>query len=124
MNRFDPQLREAAEEFKTICRKYDCAGVVLFVSPTHAEFVNHLHPTWSVARLERPNELRFRTMRADFPSKEEQDRCTNATMHMLTSTIEWSRQVNEMFRSIVAQLGRHMRVGWKTWGDPDSLPEH
>lgn len=57
---YDPQLREAAEEFKRICEKYDCAGVVLFVSKTHSEFVNRIDPSWSVMRLEGPG-IRFRS---------------------------------------------------------------
>jgi hypothetical protein len=119
---YDPKLREAAEEFEKICEKYDCAGVVLFVSPTHSEFATHISPSWSVARMESPAALRFRSRRADFESKEEQVRCTEASMHMFTSIIEWSRKLNEETRSIVRQISQHMGVVWQTWGDPDSVP--
>jgi hypothetical protein len=123
---FDPKLREAAEEFKAICEKYDCVSVALFVSPTHAEFVNHLSPSWSVMKLERGPEgqcgFRFRSKLADFPSREKQHECTEATIHALTSVIEWTRKTHQAMQQIVEQLGKHMRIGWKTWSDPDSVP--
>lgn len=119
---YDPKLREVAEEFKAICRKYDCAGVVLFVSPTHAEFVNHLNPSWSLVTLEGPDKIRFRSKREDFASLEDQHAATTSSAHMLTSIVEWSRQVNEGMRSVLQQLGEHMRIGWNTWGDPHSTP--
>lgn len=119
---YDPKLREVAEEFKALCRKYDCAGVVLFVSPTHAEFVNHLEPTWSVVKLESPDRIRFRSKKEDFHSREEQHRCTEATAHVLTSIVEWSRQVNGSMRGVLEQLGKQMKIAWRVWGDPDSIP--
>ncbi len=75
-----------------------------------------------MVRIEGPTELRFRSKRADFPSVEEQKRCTEASAHMLTSIVEWSRQVNESMRSVLQQLGKHIRIGWSVWGDPHSVP--
>lgn len=119
--KYDPKLREIAEEFKSLCKNYDVGAVVLFVSPSHAEFVNYISPSWSVAKIEGPG-LRFRSKREDFKSKEEQDHATESTTHMLTSIVEWSRQINGDMRQVLEQLGKHMRIGWKTWGDPDSVP--
>lgn len=119
---YDPKLREAAEEFKALCQKYDCAGVVLFCSPTHSEFVNYLSPSWSVMRVEPPNGLRFSSKRGDFATQEEQHRCTEATAHVLTSILEWSRQVNTSMRGVIEQLGKHMKIGWGVWSAPDSVP--
>lgn len=118
---YDPKLREAAEEFKAICKKYDCAGFVLFVSPTHSEFVNHFSPSWSVARLE-GHGVRFRAKAEELGSAEARNQAVLATTHMFTSAIEWSRQTNEVMRSIVQQLGRHIKIAWSTWDEPDSVP--
>lgn len=119
---YDPKLREAAEEFRALCQRYDCAGVVLFVSPTNAEFVNHIHPSWSVATIEGNDRLRFRSKREDWPSKEAQDAATSASAHMLTSIVEWSRQVNTSMRGVIEQLRPHMRIAWAAWDRPDSVP--
>ena len=119
---YDPKLREAAEEFKALCTKYDCAGVVLFVSPTHSEFVNHVGPSWSVVKFELPNGLRFRSKREDFPSKEAQRFATESTAHMLTSIVEWSRVLNASMTSVIKQLQGKMQILWSAWGYPDSYP--
>lgn len=119
---YDSKLREAAEEFKRLCERYDIAGVVLFISPTHSEFVSKIDTGWSVAKFESPTGLRFRSKAEDFKSKEEQHRCTEATVHMLTSIVEWSRQLNQSMTSVLQQLSRHMRIVWTAWGKPDSYP--
>lgn len=123
---YDPRLREAAFEFRALCQKYDCAGFALLVSPTHAEFANLLEPTWSVVKLEPGPEgafgIRFRSKREDWPSKEAQDYATEASAHMLTSVVEWSRQVNYSMRSVLEQLGKHVRIAWSAWDKPDSVP--
>jgi hypothetical protein len=101
--------------------KYDCAAMVLMVSPTHAEVLNDLFPTWSVMKRE-GNGLRFRSKREDFVTKEAQHQAAEATAHMLTSTVEWSRQLNANMRGVLEQLGRHMKIGWIAWDKPDSSP--
>jgi hypothetical protein len=119
---YDPKLREAAEDFKALCEKYDCAGIVLFVSPTHSEFVNHISPSWSLVKFEAPDRMRFRSKREDFPSKEAQHQATEATTHILTSTAEWARRLQSTMMSVLEQLKPHMRVMWTAWGEPDSYP--
>lgn len=122
MKLYDPKLREAAAEFTKLCEKYDCMAVTLFVSPTHAEFVNHFNPSWSVMKLESPNGLRFRSKKEDFSSKEEQHEKTEATAHGVTSIVEWSRKTNEAWANILNQLSKHMRILHSTWDEPDSVP--
>lgn len=122
MKPYDGELRKAAEEFKVICAKYDCAGAVLFVSPTHAEFVNVIEASWSVASIQGDGNIRFRSKREDFPSKERQDYCTGATAHVFTSMIEWSRTFNEAMTSVIQQLNGQMRIMWEAWDEPDSVP--
>lgn len=125
---YDPKLREAAEEFKALCKKYDCMAVTLLVSPTHAEFVNHISPTWSLMRFEIPLErnsyaaIRFRSKRADFPTKEAQDAATLATTHGVTSIVEWSRMIHTNWTQLLDMLRQHMVVLHKAWGRPDSVP--
>ncbi|TXG77594.1 hypothetical protein E6Q11_02375 [Candidatus Dojkabacteria bacterium] len=118
---YDPKLREIAVEFENLCEKYDVAASCLFVSPTHSEFVNHISPTWSVMRLQ-DGMIRFRSKAEDFPSKEIQHERTEATAHVLTSILEWSRQTNETMRSVLQQLGKHMKIAWSVWNEPDSTP--
>lgn len=123
MKPYDPKLREAAEEFKALCRKYDCAGFVLFVSPTHSEFVNEFSPSWSVIRPDGCGDsIRFRAMRQDFLSREAQEAAIRSSTHILTSVVEWTRMTNSAFRGVLEQLSQYMRIGWKTWDGPTSVP--
>lgn len=119
---YDPKLREAAEEFKALCGKYDCMGVMLLVSKTHAEFVNEVSPSWSVLRMEAPEAFRFRSKGEDFPSLEAQNEATEATAQGVTSIVEWSRQTHAGWSGILDQLRKHMRIMHAAWGDPDSVP--
>lgn len=121
MKPYDPKLREAAEELKAVCRKYDCAGVVLLVSPTHAEFVNHLEASWSAIRAD-GNQVRIRCKREDFSSIEEQRKVVDATSHLLTSVHEWSRQTHANFKDLIAAAMSSWKFLWKAWGEPDSVP--
>jgi hypothetical protein len=84
--------------------------------------VNHISPSWSVVKIEGPDRLRFRSKREHFETKELQEASTEASAHMLTSIVEWSRQVNAMMRSVLEQLEKHMRIVWSAWGEPDSYP--
>lgn len=119
---YDPRLREAAQEFDAICRKYDCIGVALLVSPTHSEYLNNLEASWSLMRLD-GSYLRMRSKREDFTSKVAQDTATAATAHAITSIFEWSRRTHNHMCELLKMLQKHMRIGWKVWGDqPDSYP--
>lgn len=120
---YDPKLRQAAEEFKALCQKYDCAGFVLFVSPTHSEFVNEYSPSWSVARPEPPNRIRFKAHSEDYPSKEAHRDATRSTAHIFTSMVEYTQMMNGTMRGVLAQLNQVMRVMWTAWGErPESYP--
>lgn len=122
---YDPKLREAAEEFKAICEKYDCIGACLFVSPTHSEFVNELKTSWSVLRFEPTDQgvaIRMRSKRDDFPSKEAQRFATDSTVHAVTSIIEWSRQTHDNWQELLKLIRTKMTVLYSAWGEPDSIP--
>lgn len=119
---YDLSLRDAAEDFKSICREYDCMGIVLFVSPRHAEFVNHISPSWSLMRHDGNESIRFRSKREDFGSKEEQDLATLATTHGVCSIVEWSRITFEAWQGVLTQLREHMTILHRTWEKPDSVP--
>lgn len=119
---YDPRLREAAEEFKALCKKYDCTGTVLFCSPTHAEFVTHLEASWSVITLQ-DGKHRVRSRLEDFGGdRKAQHEATECTVHALTSIVEWSRQTNEVYRAILSELGKYVRVMWTAWDKPASVP--
>ncbi len=56
------------QEIKEILLKHDIAGVIVLHTPGHSEYLSHLTPSYSCAKLEgRENELiRFRAKAQDF----------------------------------------------------------
>lgn len=120
---FDPKLREAAEEFKALCEKYDCVGSVLLVSPTHAEFVYHVTSSWSIMHFESKNKLRIRSKIEDFKSKAEQHTATGASAHAVTSMCEWHEKSLMYWEMVLGTMRKHMTIIHKKWGErPDSVP--
>ena len=118
---YDPKLREAAEDFRALCKKYDCMGTVCFVSKTHAEFATEISPSWSVMHFEEMG-VRFKSKRADFPSKEVQHEVTEATVHGITSFLNWNSKQVRLWNNILGQLREHMKILYTVWNDPDSVP--
>lgn len=120
---YDPKLREAVLEFETLCKKYDCIGSVLFVSPTHSEFKYHLVSSWSVIAFEGNDRIRFRSKLEDFGGdKARQQFATESSAHALTSISEWGRTTHLNFKAVLEQLSKVMRILWKSWDHPDSVP--
>jgi len=123
MKPYDQKLREAAEEFKVLCKKYDCIGVVLFVSPTHVEFVNEISASWSVMRFEEGQQkLRFKSKREEWPSLEAQKDATNSTVHAVTSLVQWSEQTHKIWSGVLVFLRENFTILYSKWDKPTSIP--
>lgn len=119
---YDPKLRLAMREFDHICKKYDCMGIALLVSPTHSEFANRVEASWSVMRREPNGQIRFRAKKEDFKSKEDQHFHVESTVHGVTSIINWSRQTYGAWDELLAQLQTRMKIFYSIWDQPDSVP--
>ena len=115
---FDPRLKAAVEEIKEIAERYDVAGAVFLVSPTHSEYFYNL-PSWSVLRFEQdpanPENvgLRFRTMGEDFANKASQEAATGATVHMVEHLRGLSAKTFEMFHMIMEMIEEHFEIDRK-----------
>ncbi len=125
---YDPKLREASEEIKAVLKKYDCTGFVALASPTNSEFLFEPTATWSVCRWEGQDperQLRFRSKRVDFESKEAQDFATGATVHALESARWLTERFNRDLTGMVEMLRKHMTILTNVagmMGRPDSVP--
>lgn len=119
----DPKLKEAAEEIKIILKKYDAQAAMLLVSPSHCEYLYFLDSSWSTARFEpatdkhHPNEcyLRFRSKKEDFKNKEDQHFATEATMHGITSMLQFGRMTSDNMQKILEVLKQHMKIAYEVW---------
>ena len=81
MKKYDPMLREAMTEINGILEKYDIAGFIALISPTHAEFKLTIDkPSWSNLRfLKDGKAVHFKVHMKSDPEN------TEATAHALYS---------------------------------------
>ena len=81
MPNYDPKLRKTVEEIKWILEREDFAGIVIAISESHAEF-RITFPRWGVITLKR-NELRFKSDKKDFHSRDEQHKAIESSVHVI-----------------------------------------
>lgn len=112
---FDPCLKEAIEEIKAVLRKHDAMATIILVSPTHLEWLHHIEASWSVMRYEGPGLLRFRSKKEDWPSKDAQDRATEASVHAVTTFFQFGRKLQHEMGQVLDQLRQHMRIAYEVW---------
>ena len=62
---YSPKLKKAAEEIKSILKKYDIAANVVLHTPGHSEYLLEITPTYSAAWLEN-GIVRFRARASDY----------------------------------------------------------
>lgn len=62
---YSPKLKKAAEEIKSILKKYDIAANCVLHTPGHSEYLLEITPSYSCAWLEN-NVMRFRARKADY----------------------------------------------------------
>ena len=108
----DPKLKMAMEEIKRILVKYDIAAQITLVSPTHSEFLYHVLTSWSVV-VWNEDSIRFKSKRADFKNKKEQNYKTNSTVHMLLQIRDIAGQTFMILDKIKTQLDKHMKIEHK-----------
>jgi hypothetical protein len=86
--KFDPRLKAAMQEISEILERYDIAGQIVLVSPTHSEFRTQF-PTWSMAQFEmdeKGNEsgIRFKTDRDTFATEKGKHHAAEVSVHILS----------------------------------------
>ena len=119
---YDPKLKEAAEEIKLILKKYDAQSAMILVSPSHCEYLYFLDSSWSTAKFEpAPNQgpnaccIRFRSKIEDFKSKQDQNLATEATVHGITSMLQFGRMTAGRMQQILEVLTPHMKIAYEVW---------
>lgn len=124
--KYDPKLKEAMEEIRSVLKKYDIAGAVTLASPTHSEYMNEISPSWSCARIETTPEgkksVRFKATIAEYGSKESRDAAALATVHMLLQIRDIGGQTYQMFDAIAEQLEGQMIITHKPFHTGEPTP--
>ena len=109
---YDPKLKEAAAEIKAICRKHDIAAHVALVSPSHAEFVMVLDPTWSACQLT-DNRLKIRAKSKEI-GHEVAHKLMGGTAHMVCRIQDMCTKAVDDMDNILAALAPHIKINHTT----------
>lgn len=109
----DPKLKAAMEEIKAVLTKHDIGGICLLQSKTHGEWLNHITPNWSCARIETDGTndiLRVKAKVADYPSKEAQQETVRLTVSMLCGFRDGADRVSSNMAAILGMISEHTEI--------------
>lgn len=108
---YDPKLKAAMEQIKTIMKNNDIGGVVILHRPGFVEFLNKINPAYSCAKWELGTDghevvgARFLAKKSMYPGgAEERERVVANTANLLENMVdimgklwlEWD-EINKMF---------------------------
>jgi len=110
---YDPKLQKVRRMIHNILKANDVAGHIVLYSESHVEFLDHIEPSWSVAKFEEVegcSAIRIKSKRENFESKAEQDRCTEATIGMIMSMIDMGKLHSEAMQKVADELRKHVHI--------------
>ncbi len=82
---YSPKLKKAMEELKQILMKYDIAGTITIHTPGHAEYLNHIIPSYSCAKIDELNgKFELSAKKIHFTNEAERINKLTATSNMLS----------------------------------------
>lgn len=110
----DPKLKAAMEDIKEVLTKHDIAGMVIIQSPTHAEWLNHISPSWSCAQLEATEDggllIRVRALAKDYPTPEAHQETVASTAGMIISFSECARKLADNMDKVADMVGKQVGI--------------
>lgn len=118
----DKRYRECMAEIVSVLHKYDMAGAVTVVSKERAMFKYHF-PTWSCILLGEDN-IRFRSKREDYPSKEAQRHATELSAHIIMQMRDVAAQTFDTMERIHKMLAEKFEIEHVPFADFDPEREH
>lgn len=81
---YSPKLKKAMQEIKEILLKHDIAGTVTIHTPNHAEYLNHITPSYSCAKInETTGAFELKAKKIHFSNDAERINKLTATSNML-----------------------------------------
>ncbi len=104
---YSPKLKKAAEEIKSVLKKYDIAASVVLHTPGFSEFVLEITPSYSCATLNHDH-VRFKAKKEDFNDELRRHQVIENTANMMNLLADTTAKnammlitVSEQFDKIV-----------------------
>lgn len=114
----DPKLQAAMEEVKVILKKHDIGAVIVLGSQTHTEYLLELSPTWSCITIEDDGLVRFRALRKDFASKEEQGKVITDSAGLLGGFMDNMELMLDGLKRLLLRLGKSVEIDHMSKHEP------
>lgn len=116
---YSPKLKIAMDEIKTILKKHDIAGFILLHAPGFSEYLNHVSPSYSCAKLE-PEQLRFRLKAAEVGGPEKAKQIATDTYNMITHLADMTSKHAVMY----IEAKKFLQIQWNAEDFPGSETDH
>ena len=103
----DPKLKEAMKEIVAVLEKYDIAGIAVIQSPSHAEWLNHISPSWSCAKMfedERGTGIHVKALRKDYHTEEAHRETVAATSGMILAFASCCQRIQENMEGLAMKI--------------------
>ncbi len=96
---YSPKLKKAMAEIKKVLDEYDIAGSIVIHTPGFSEYLDHLTPSYSCAKMEPNGTLRIRAKKEDYHGdvklRDEKIRDTSNMLHHMSVEVRRSAEVYE-----------------------------
>lgn len=94
---YSPKLKKAMNEILEILMKYDIAGTCVIHTPGHAEYLNHITPSYSCAQIDKAaGKFTLKASKIHFTNEAERLNKLRDTANMLVLLTEASLVNTEM----------------------------
>lgn len=113
-NDYDPALKKAMAEIKTILTKFDVGAAITLASKTHSEF-NYHFPTWSVVQFFGQSGVRIKCKEDDFGSAKAQQEALAVSCHVILQIRDIAAQTFLAMTHIEKQIAAFVDIEHKPY---------
>lgn len=103
-------IQPALDEISAVLKKHDMVGLVVVGNRSHCDWRMEVHASWSCAWLEEDDGgrqlLRVRSKLKDYPSKEAQKECMEATIGTFVTFNDTLIRLGENMEHILVTLAK------------------
>lgn len=92
---YSPKLKKAMQEVRQVLEEHDIAGSVVLHTPGFSEYLIHISPSYSCAKIERNGVLRVKASHLNIPFEEK--------IEMIISTANMFKLIGETSSHIANQ---------------------
>lgn len=127
MSNFDPNLREAVEEIRAICKRRNIGANIFLASETHSEYAElYDAPAWSVLSFEDLEDggkfVRIKATPSVFPEDKDRLTATIAMLYIFRDLL--ANSFLKLDQTLIPMIDKHFDVTHESrvGKDPDSWP--